>query len=234
MSTDRATCWSVTINNPTPQDEEYIALARQKGWKVSGQLEKGAQGTPHYQLCVKTPQVRFSQVKKAFPRGHIEIARNHAALELYVEKSETAVAPLPVQNEFYPSLSKLWKLIWDVVEDPKNACSEFTIGRSGRFNSPINALNKACSILITRGYYVEQLASNPLVIAQWKQFHDAIRIRLSLPSPVDRQTDRQEEIISQSVFIPTTDGLSSQASIQEEADASPRSQIEHEGSSETE
>jgi len=72
--TDRATVWSVTINNPTPSDEEGIALARQRGWQVEGQKEKGSEGTEHYQLMVKTPQVRFSAVKKAFPRGHIEAA----------------------------------------------------------------------------------------------------------------------------------------------------------------
>lgn len=47
-STDRATAWSVTINNPNESDEEAINLARQKGWTVQGQKEVGDEGTPHY------------------------------------------------------------------------------------------------------------------------------------------------------------------------------------------
>ena len=62
---DRATCWSITINNPLPADDENIARAKQRsGWKVEGQLEKGENGTPHYQLMVKTPQIRFDPLRK--------------------------------------------------------------------------------------------------------------------------------------------------------------------------
>jgi len=43
----RATCWSLTINNPTKSDEEWIQQARQKGWQVEGQKEVGAEGTEH-------------------------------------------------------------------------------------------------------------------------------------------------------------------------------------------
>ena len=85
-STSRSNIWSLTINNPTADDEECIQLARQKGWKVEGQKEVGKEGTPHYQLMLKTPQVRFSAVKKLFPRAHIEIARNATALAQYVTK----------------------------------------------------------------------------------------------------------------------------------------------------
>ena len=69
-STKRSTCWSVTINNPTADDEECIALARQVNWTVEGQLEKGVEGTLHCQLMVKTPQVRFSALKKMFPSAY--------------------------------------------------------------------------------------------------------------------------------------------------------------------
>lgn len=79
---DRARYWSLTINNPTPDDEERIALARQRGWRVEGQLEKGEEGTPHYQLCLDCgAQQRFSAVKKAFPRAHIEAAKSAVALK---------------------------------------------------------------------------------------------------------------------------------------------------------
>ena len=108
-TTVRATCWSVTINNPIAADEENIALARQKGWKVEGQLEKGKGGDSHYQLSVKTPQVRFSQVKAQFPRAHIEVARNPTALQQYVVKEETRVAAIPTSQEMYPSQQRVWE-----------------------------------------------------------------------------------------------------------------------------
>lgn len=93
-TTQRATMWSITINNPTAEDREAIELARQKGWKIEGQFEKGEEGTLHLQLAVRTPQLRFSTMKKHFPRAHIEIARNAAAFLQYVNKADTRVGLL--------------------------------------------------------------------------------------------------------------------------------------------
>lgn len=112
----RSTYWSVTINNPTSGDEENINQARQRGWKVEGQQETGEEGTRHYQLSVKTPQVRFSALKKQFLRAHIEIARNPIALQQYVQKEETRTGQLPIQSDRYPSLVKLWQLILDKLD----------------------------------------------------------------------------------------------------------------------
>lgn len=119
MSTQRHSNWSITINNPTPADEEDIARARQKGWKVDGQLEKGENGTPHYQLMVSSGQVRFSAVKKAFPRAHIEPARNVSALHQYVHKEDTKLADLASSSDKYPSLSKFWHLIYQAMAEKK-------------------------------------------------------------------------------------------------------------------
>lgn len=88
----RSTCWSLTCNLQTVSRatvDHCIESARSLGWGVEGQLERGAEGTLHYQLMVKTPQVRFSAVKKVFPTAHIEPARNREALEQYVHKEET-------------------------------------------------------------------------------------------------------------------------------------------------
>ena len=93
----RATAWSVTMNMKTiPREkcENYIDNARFHGWSVEGQIEKGQEGTQHYQLLVKTPQVRFSAVKKLFPTAHIEVARNVSALQNYVHKDDTRVEEL--------------------------------------------------------------------------------------------------------------------------------------------
>ena len=87
--TERATCWSLTINNPTEQD---LKVSLPAGWSMTGQMERGEEGTEHYQGMLKTTQVRFTAVKKLFPRAHIEVARNRAALAKYVHKDETRLA----------------------------------------------------------------------------------------------------------------------------------------------
>lgn len=202
MTTDnRATCWSVTINNPTADDDESIALARQKGWKVEGQKERGESGTVHYQLMVRTPQVRFSAVKKQFPRAHIEQARNSHALELYVHKDQSREGQLSDQSEQYPSLTKFWDLVIDQL-DAWN-CINFCyicnpVDERGTFwwkeapvqyrRDPLNALDDVATVLIEQGYFVESLACNPQVRMAWRKFYTAIAIR------VQRRRDRQTEL----------------------------------------
>lgn len=105
---ERSTCWSITINNPT-EDEYLIPLP--VGWKIEGQLEVGDSGTQHYQGMLRTPQVRFSAVKKIFPRAHIEVARNPIALKQYVHKEETRVAEvdrIPTLFEYETIIAKMW------------------------------------------------------------------------------------------------------------------------------
>lgn len=95
-STQRSTAWSITINNPTQSDLDSWTNASSLPWVIEakGQVEEGEEGTPHIQGFLKTQQVRFSQVKRAFPRAHIEVARNPAALANYVVKQETRVQEL--------------------------------------------------------------------------------------------------------------------------------------------
>lgn len=93
---DRGTSWSITINNPTVDDDNALK-SLPPGWTVYGQKECGENGTEHYQLLLKTPQVRFSTVKKLLGRAHIELCRNPQALMQYVTKEETRVAPLDVE-----------------------------------------------------------------------------------------------------------------------------------------
>jgi len=209
---DRSTSWSVTINNPTASDEEQIALARQKGWKVEGQLEQGANGTPHYQLAVKTPQVRFSAMKKAFPRAHIEVARNAPALQTYVNKEETRIGVLPTSSEMYPSLTKFWELLSDTI---------LPIGDylyADKKHRRLIQYDEAVRKLIEKGYHVESLAMNPSTRSIWNTYADSIMKR----TETERQTaKRQAEIISQSVTIPTQDADEiSEGSQGEEDDAS--------------
>lgn len=204
MTTDRASAWSITINNPTPSDEEGIALARQRGWRVEGQKEQGKEGTVHYQLLVKTPQVRFSAVKRAFPRAHIEVARNVQALQVYVNKEDTRLSTLPTSQDKYPSLSKLWDLVCDYLTKqcmPTPTSGMCTSGHVLRFRPTehmtrdewvLSYFDDAINYLIRNGYFVESHGVNPQVRSAWKKYHSAIFER-SIMAQTARQTDTRLE-----------------------------------------
>lgn len=89
--TDRASLWSITINNPTEEDRKALREHPSFVKMVKYQDEVGEEGTLHIQGAVQTGQVRFSAIKKWLPRAHIEVARNKQALLNYVEKTDTAL-----------------------------------------------------------------------------------------------------------------------------------------------
>lgn len=172
--TERATCWSITINNP--EEAEYVRPLP-GGWKLIGQLERGAEGTLHYQGMLKTSQVRFSAVKKEFPRAHIEIARDKAALAKYVSKEETRVASV----ESIPTLFEYQTIIaskWD--EDEFQSRWKRAVERAGSTIPDLDAV--AMSYLDslvatdiesgTRG--AEFIAVNPMWRSSWMRFWRAI------------------------------------------------------------
>lgn len=164
----------------------------------------GENGTPHLQLMVNTrTQQRFTALKKVFPRGHIEIARNPKALKQYVHKEETRVADLSVSDRYVTSQKRLWELVIDYLEGC-NADKKYriVIGESlpysERFDA-LEALDHAVDHIIRQGYHgVESMAVNPQVRSAWQKFCWAIVVRRQQ----DRQTDRQAEIFSQEVSIP--------------------------------
>jgi len=192
---DRATCWSVTINNPLPADDENIARAKQKsGWKVEGQLEQGENGTKHYQLMVKTPQTRFGSIKKAFPRAHIEVARNVKALSEYVHKDDTKIGSLPT-NDKYPSLTALWELFDEYLRTEQHAVP------TGE--EALVVFDQFTSLYIERGYHIETMGVNPQVRSSVKKYLPSIIFRTR---NIRRQkTDRQTELSSEPDNI-TEDG----------------------------
>jgi len=208
---DRATCWSVTINNPLPADDENIARAKQKsGWKVEGQLEQGENGTPHYQLMVKTPQTRFGSIKKAFPRAHIEVARNVKALSEYVHKDDTKIGSLPA-NDKYPSLTALWELFDEYLRTEQQAVP------TGE--EALVVFDQFTSLYIERGYHIETMGVNPQIRSSVKKYLPSIIFRTR---NIRRQkTDRQTELISEVDSI-TDDGSqtyeSEETSTQSESD----------------
>ena len=217
MNSDRGTHWSVTINNPRPADDENIALARQKKWKVEGQMEVGKEdGTPHYQLMVTTPQVRFSAVKKAFPRAHIEKARKPKALAAYVKKEDTRVGTIPDDNDKYPSLSKFWALVETLQND--FPIESYPAGKGRR----LLQLDDITRCLIENGYHVETIAINPATRSAYERYGEQIMYRafmelaavndakhaLSTSSSQPAQTetkseDRQVNFSSDDITIPT-------------------------------
>lgn len=196
MTDTKSTYWSLTINNPTPDDREAIATARSRGWQVEGQVEKAdTTGTPHLQLCLKTPHIRFGAVKKVFPRAHIEPARNPAALKNYVHKEETRMEELDAGGDKYPSMSRFTILVlqefcsayWndkeglhcDALERGEIAYYRFYDGDAptprerGAILDPdewLEFLDDATRRLVLKGFHVERYAVNPQFRSSWKKF----------------------------------------------------------------
>lgn len=191
---DRSVHWALTINNPTSSDEETLALARGRGWEVDGQIEKGENGTSHYQLHVNCrSQQRFSAVKKVFPRAHIEKARSVVALKKYVHKEETRVAELPNSDRFVTSQKRLWDLVTSELQhDMCDKRHKIYANTDEPFDEavfkPLDALDYAVDKLMRQGYHcVESMAVNPAVRAAWSKFWRGAVAR----ALTDRQTDRQ-------------------------------------------
>ena len=61
---DRGTCWAITINNPTEEDMTTTLPAK---WTIIGQMEKGKDGTPHYQAMLTTLRLDSQQSRKFIP-----------------------------------------------------------------------------------------------------------------------------------------------------------------------
>jgi len=215
----RATCWSVTINMKNVAKttaDECIQQACAAGWQVEGQLEKGEEGTEHYQLMVSTPQMRFSAIKKMFPTAHIEVARKPQALKAYVHKEDTREGMLPEQTKFYPSVNKMWELMfdWTTKEYPdyfENMIKDF---QRMSADKRLRDLDERAAGLIEHGYFVEHHVVNPQVRSGFAKFAPEIirRTQRILEAAADRQTDRQTTFSSDVVNIPTQDDASEEDS----------------------
>jgi len=209
----RASCWSVTINMKNVAKttaDECIQQARAAGWQVEGQLEKGEEGTEHYQLMVSTPQVRFSAIKKMFPTAHIEVARKPQALKAYVHKEDTREGMLPEQTKFYPSVNKMWELMFDWTTKEYPDYFESMIKEFQRMSAEkrLRDLDERAAGLIEHGYFVEHHVVNPQVRSGFAKFAPEIirRTQRILESAADRQTDRQTTFSSDDTIIPDAEG----------------------------
>lgn len=210
--TDKGVCWSITINNPTAEDLQQWESLSGLHWvrEVTGQIEKGENGTPHIQGCLKTQSVRFSQVKKALPRAHIEKARSQAALERYVVKEDTRLAALSkvkiaTQAEvqtYCLAIALRYCYNWKQA-DPLDT-NELDLLSSCRSQIKCHwetILDEAVETLIYQGYYgVEFVVSNPQIRTAFKKYLPAILYRTynarnqAPPPPAqDHQTPPQDD-----------------------------------------
>lgn len=197
----RATHWSVTINLKNVSHstaEECIARARQRDWRVFGQLEQGDSGTEHYQLAVATPQVRFAAVKKVFPTAHIEVAKDWNALLAYCSKEETRVDTLKNVSTGYISWSQLRNMFFDHVREVQVEHVTDAEERTREWDIFIG-------LCIQRGFEVDVMGVNP-------QYRSCIQRYWN--SYLRRQTDRQTE---SNVVVPT---ISQQDGVEEEGSSS--------------
>jgi len=169
---ERATCWSITINNPVVADYQ---IPLPVGWKLEGQLERGEQGTEHYQGMLRTPQARFSAIKKVFPRAHIEVAKNAAALKKYVHKEDTRVAEVANNItiwEYQTIIAKKWVedeyQNWVKIYTKKNKIPDFD-------EIAMRYLDSLVARDIESGRRcAEFIAINPMWRASWKHFWRSI------------------------------------------------------------
>jgi hypothetical protein len=168
---DRATCWSITINNPT-EDDLYPTLPAK--WVQQGQIEMGAEGTQHFQGMLTTPQVRFSAVKKVFPRAHIEVARNKQALSAYVQKEETRLESVPNRSSNIPTLFDYQHTIakrFDMVVFMEQCETEDKVP-SDHVLDYIDAL--VAEDIVKGVCGIEYIAINPMWRSAWKKFWRAM------------------------------------------------------------
>lgn len=192
--TDRASCWSITINNPKNEEYQIVLPAR---WKLVGQLEKGEQGTVHFQGMLNTPQVRFAAVKRVFPRAHIEIARDRLALAKYVQKEDTRVAhvnAVPTIFEYQTMVASKWN------EEEYQARWRFACEHATQRQVPdpgevallyVDTLVARDVELGVRG--AEYIAINPMWRSSWKRFwRSIIRRNASQQAQPSPQADEAE------------------------------------------
>lgn len=183
----RATCWSITINNPTEIDLKCDT----PGWKLQGQFEEGNEGTRHFQGMLETPQVRFSAVKRVFPRAHIEVAKNKKALQVYVNKQETRVGTFEAQA--VPNMFQLQDSIasdWDDDEWKRRLYINIEQDDGARVLEYLDTLVSKRIEAGQRG--IEYIAINPMWRSSWKKFWASI-IRRNARLERKEEDDEEKE-----------------------------------------
>jgi len=85
----RCRTWCFTLNNYTEEELSQLSQTIVSAQDFAYQCEKGENGTPHIQGCVKWKnQRRFETLKNLYPRYHWEKCRNWKASYEYCQKEE--------------------------------------------------------------------------------------------------------------------------------------------------
>lgn len=172
MTTERATTWSLTQQVESEEEAQtFMAQQTPPGWRLEGQVERApTTGKLHLQLLLKTPQVRFSQVKKQFASAHIEVARDAKALARYVHKDETRVSG--VEHRATPTVWDFNLLIVD-----KWDCDEFQLRASlknwedASTSQVMIYVDYIIGTLIEDGVRgAEYMGVNPMIRSAWQRY----------------------------------------------------------------
>jgi len=197
MPTGKASCWSVTINNPSDDDHAQWESLKTLPWikQVAGQLEQGENDTPHIQGMVQTEYGRFfEKLKAALPRAHIEIAKNKFALVNYVHKTETRIGEVAQyerpQTRIATQVDIQNELVMQVRVIAPCKYPERWEASEGDFQVFMNHhgwivkrdadwwIDQSVNALIRRGYFgVEFTMANNQIRGAFKRYLDSIIIR---------------------------------------------------------
>lgn len=187
----RSACWSITINNPTEEELKFERV-KANAWRIEGQLERGKEGTVHYQGMLVTPQKpAFSTVKTVLPRAHIEKARQKELLQKYVHKSDTQLAKVEEVGHSIPTIFEYQDTVAqtpDILERINNLRNEYE--KNGLFKEvedcALVVVDAIVSKHIEQGMRgIEYIAINPMWRSSWKKFWRSI---------IKRHHGRYEEI----------------------------------------
>lgn len=176
--TDRASCWSITINNPS---DDEVKVTMPPGWALSGQYEKGEKGTLHFQGMLKTPQIRQSAVKRLFPRAHIEMARNKKALSQYVNKEETRVAAFEGNDSpnifaYQDKVAAKWD--WETWHSEYSAEDIIKLYKGDVDKAAMAYIDRIAGDMIEDGAVgLEFISVNPIWRSSWIKFWRSILAR---------------------------------------------------------
>lgn len=120
--------WILTLNNPNETWEELVESLKPDF--MTGQLECGENGTPHFQFVIwYRKATRMANLKKRVPRAHIEAVKGTPQTAIqYCTKEATrmdgpfVVGTLPFKVNSTPDWDNIWQLAkqGDFESIPKN------------------------------------------------------------------------------------------------------------------